>query len=107
MMANAVRGRAAGPFREAEEDGDRRTVPAPLAGEEAPGVPAGGRSGEQPAEERASRRRGRALELHPVAHGGQGGDAHAGGGAAPVSTGGPAGGTRRRGASCGGNGHGV
>src|SRR4051795_8621881 len=113
---------------EAENDREGGTWATAVAREEAPRVFAGRGDLEQPAQERVAVRRGRPLELHPLAHGGQVGAAHAGGGAAPgpardarggargarrgggggepVPAGAATGGSRRRGCDGRGNGHG-
>src|SRR3954466_12852213 len=65
---------------EAENDREGGTRATAVAREEAPRVLAGRGHLEQPAQERVAVRRGRPLELHPLAHGGQVGAAHAGGG---------------------------
>src|SRR3954468_14369208 len=64
---------------EAENDREGGTRATAVAREEAPRVLAGRGHLEQPAQERIAVRRGRPLELHPLAHGGQVGAAHAGG----------------------------
>ena len=86
MIANAVRGRPPLPARKLQVC-----------------RPAGGAANSQRRNELAGA--GPALELHPLAHGGEVGDAHTGGRAEPVTTGATTGGTRRRGASGGGKGH--
>src|SRR3954471_9281773 len=101
---------------EAENDREGGTRATAVAREEAPRVLAGRGHLEEPAQERVAVRRGRPLELHPLAHGGQVGAAHAGGGAArgppagggaePVPAGAATGGSRRRGCDGRGNGHG-
>src|SRR4051812_11615301 len=91
---------------EAENDREGGTGAPAVAREEAPRVLAGRGHLEQPAQERVAVRRGRPLELHPLAHGGQVGAAHAGGRAEPVPAGAATGGSRRRGCDGRGKGHG-
>src|SRR3954453_22042916 len=86
---------------EAENDREGGTWATAVAREEAPRVFAGRGDLEQPAQERVAVRRGRPLELHPLAHGGQVGAAHAGGRGEPVPAGPPTGGSRRPGAARG------
>src|SRR3954452_4447612 len=87
---------------EAENDREGGTRATAVAREEAPRVLAGRGHLEQPAQERVAVRRGRPLELHPLAHGGQVGAAHAGGRAEPVPAGGATGGSGRRAGGAGG-----
>ena len=87
MIANAVRGRPPEPARKLQVC-----------------RPAGGAWNSQRSE-RAARRGGGPLELHPLADGGEVGDAHPGGRAEPVTAGAAAGGTGRRGAGGRGTGH--
>src|SRR3954449_13383060 len=82
---------------EAENDREGGTRATAVAREEAPRVLAGRGHLEQPAQERVAVRRGRPLELHPLAHGGQVGAAHAGGRAEPGAAGPATGGSGRRG----------
>src|SRR5689334_3802362 len=105
-MRKGPRTTSVGPvvFLQAEDDRERRARTTAGAREEAPGVPARGGCLEQPARERVAGR-GRALELHPLAHGGDVAAAHTRGGAEAVSPGATACGAGRRGAGVHGSGH--
>src|SRR4051812_35506191 len=97
-MREGPRTTSVGPLSVLQAEDDREGGARTTAGarEEAPGVAARGRRLEQPARERVARRSG-ALELHPLAHGGDVAAADTRGGAEAVSPGATAGGAGRRG----------